>query len=183
MEIDGGGWLVFQYRHNGEVDFQRNWQEYKQGFGSLDNEFWLGNDFLNYFTTQFDHEVYIKGERFNGEITFSKYSEFKIDNEEEKYRIYVSGENGTPSLGEYNNMLFSTPDQDNDLRSSGACSEVKSGRGGFWFKSCGQFFPNAFYYSHEIVQLFHGMQWIPWFTAPSGSSGSVKGTEMLIRRK
>ena len=47
IEIDGGGWLVFQYRHNGEVDFERNWQEYKEGFGSLGKEFWLGNDLLH----------------------------------------------------------------------------------------------------------------------------------------
>jgi len=54
MEIEGGGWLVFQYRHNGEVNFQRNWKDYKQGLGSLDKEFWLGNDFLYDLTTQYD---------------------------------------------------------------------------------------------------------------------------------
>lgn len=33
---------VFQRRINGKVDFYRNWEAYKEGFGSLQNEFWLG---------------------------------------------------------------------------------------------------------------------------------------------
>ena len=33
MEIDGGSWIVFQKRFNGSVDFNKKWNEYKNGFG------------------------------------------------------------------------------------------------------------------------------------------------------
>ncbi|GFS14218.1 ficolin-2, partial [Elysia marginata] len=41
---DGGGWIIIQRRSTGNVDFYRTWDEYKNGFGSLDDDFWLGND-------------------------------------------------------------------------------------------------------------------------------------------
>ena len=34
---------VIQRRYNGEINFYRNWNDYKYGFGSVDNEIWLGN--------------------------------------------------------------------------------------------------------------------------------------------
>ena len=157
MDVDGGGWLVFQYRHNGTVDFLRNWEDYKHGFGSLESEFWLGNDLLHHLTTTSDHEAYIQGQRFSGEFRFAKYPTFEIGNEAQKYQLRISGSTGVVgSLN--NNALFSTLDNDND-NWTGDCSSYGTGTGGFWFTSCGGFQPNAYYYNTESVPADHGMLW------------------------
>ncbi|XP_033638437.1 microfibril-associated glycoprotein 4-like [Asterias rubens] len=44
------GWIVVQRRYSGSVNFNRSWIEYKKGFGSMDGEFWLGNEILHKLT-------------------------------------------------------------------------------------------------------------------------------------
>lgn len=39
---------VIQNRHNGSVDFDRGWQKYTDGFGSVLTEYWIGNNHFAY---------------------------------------------------------------------------------------------------------------------------------------
>ena len=46
----GGGWTVIQRRGGpspGQINFNRTWEEYARGFGDLNGEFWLGNEWIH----------------------------------------------------------------------------------------------------------------------------------------
>ena len=38
-----GGYTLIMKRFSGDLDFYRNWTEYKNGFGDVNKEFWLGS--------------------------------------------------------------------------------------------------------------------------------------------
>uniref|UniRef100_A0A670K3Z9 Fibrinogen C-terminal domain-containing protein n=1 Tax=Podarcis muralis TaxID=64176 RepID=A0A670K3Z9_PODMU len=65
MDTDGGGWLVFQKRLDGSVDFYRTWNDYKKGFGNQLSEFWLGNENIHLLTREgnpaFDLGIRVEG--------------------------------------------------------------------------------------------------------------------------
>ena len=95
MTTDGGGWTVFQRRLDGSVDFQLDWESYKNGFGDLRGEFWLGNDNLHCLTAAHDVMLRIDLEDFDGNISYAEYFTFKVADGVDKYRIALAGYNGT----------------------------------------------------------------------------------------
>ena len=97
MTTDGGGWTVFQRRLDGSVDFYRDWKAYKEGFGSLSGEFWLGNDNLHRLTNANDVMLRVDLEDFEGNITYAEYKTFKVADEADKYRLTLGEYSGIPS--------------------------------------------------------------------------------------
>ena len=41
-DMKRGGQTVIMRRETGSVDFYRNWTEFKNGFGDLNNDHWIG---------------------------------------------------------------------------------------------------------------------------------------------
>jgi len=57
-KTQGGGWTKILSRMDGSVDFYRNWNTYKNGFGDLDGEFFLGLDKIHALTAEFSQHLF-----------------------------------------------------------------------------------------------------------------------------
>ena len=96
---------VFQRRFNGSVDFYRDWNDYKNGFGSVDGEFWLGNDQIHSLTRNGSYVLRIDMENFNGETRFAEYTGFSIDDESTNYTLRLKTYLGWSNVGKYYSVL------------------------------------------------------------------------------
>ncbi|XP_058444403.1 microfibril-associated glycoprotein 4-like [Malaya genurostris] len=132
-----GGWTVFQYRYNGMVNFYRDWDEYRFGFGKMDGgEFWLGLERIHQLTYSAPHELLILLEDFEGNTTFARFESFEIAGETDLYKVMrIDGYSGTAgdSMSYTKNAYFSTYDEDNDTHEEN-CS-VKY-HGAWWYRNC-----------------------------------------------
>ena len=134
MKTDGGGWTVFHKRFDGFVGFYRDWDEYKNGFGDVRGEFWLGNEKIHQLT-EIPSQLRVEINTPSAGNRYAKYSNFTVTNEATNYTLFVgfySG-NATDKLSYHNGMAFSTQDRDND-KNGGNCAT--SYRGAWWYDSC-----------------------------------------------
>ncbi|XP_073456309.1 ficolin-1-B-like [Aquarana catesbeiana] len=175
MDTDEGGWIVFQRRYDGSVDFYRDWNSYKRGFGSRLNEFWLGNDNLHMLTSSGTWELRIDLYDFENTKHFAKYASFKILGEAEKYKLLLGAfteGNAGDSMIVHDNMPFST--KDNDFTATTCPIRFK---GGWWYNSCHQANLNGLYLLGHHESFADG---INWYTG-KGHNFSYKISEMKIR--
>ncbi|XP_050086613.1 angiopoietin-related protein 1-like [Anopheles aquasalis] len=77
----GGGWIVLQHRFDGSVDFNRNWDQYREGFGELDSEFWLGLEHIYQLTSTRKYEIVIEIIDFLGYSGYARYNAFQVGSE------------------------------------------------------------------------------------------------------
>ncbi|NXJ08515.1 ANGP4 protein, partial [Odontophorus gujanensis] len=203
MEMDGGGWTVIQLRTNGSVSFQRGWREYKQGFGDVAGEHWLGNEAVHLLTSREPYVLRVELQDWEGSQVYAHYGRFQLDSEQQLYRLSLQDYSGT--AGQQSSLAlqgtnFSTRDADND-NCLCKCAQMLSGGEqwasgwgphsvptpvppsllspiGWWFDACGLSNLNGIYYParHNIRKL-NGIRW-HYFQGPSYS---LKGTRMLIR--
>ncbi|XP_078534237.1 fibrinogen-like protein 1 [Lissotriton helveticus] len=188
---EGGGWTVLQRRSDGSQSFDRNWNDYKHGFGDYTSgrgEFWLGNDNLHFLTSQGDYTLRIDLADFEGQRRYAQYNSFRVGDEESSYQMTFgdySGTAGDSLAGSFNpemewwashkGMKFSTKDKDND-NYEGNCAEEENS--GWWFNRCHAVNLNGFYYNGPYTaKTDNGIVWYTWH----GWWYSLKSVTMKVR--
>ncbi|XP_058123189.1 fibroleukin-like [Anopheles ziemanni] len=91
----GDDWIIFQYRCNGEVEFSRDWADYREGFGNLDGEFWLGLEYLHKLTSAGKYQLLVEIKDHAGKYVYAKYDAFKVLGEMTEYALDVGRYSGT----------------------------------------------------------------------------------------
>ena len=106
QKTTGGGWTVFQKRLDGSVDFYRYWNDYKNGFGDLNGEFWLGLDKIYRLTEKKHNRLRVDLEDFTSSTAYAEYDIFEVTNETTKYKLSLGMYSGMV-LGMYLILMFS----------------------------------------------------------------------------
>ncbi|XP_061416099.1 fibrinogen gamma chain [Lethenteron reissneri] len=184
---NGNGWTVIQHRHDGSVNFTRDWVSYREGFGylapTLTTEFWLGNEKIHLLTGQQAYRLRIDLTDWENTYRYADYGHFKLTPESDEYRLfysmYLDGDAGnafdgfdfgddpqdkfyTTHLG----MLFSTPERDND-KYEGSCAEQDGS--GWWMNRChaghlnGKYYYGGKYRKADVEYPYDdGIIWATW---------------------
>ncbi|CAK8684837.1 unnamed protein product [Clavelina lepadiformis] len=71
------GWTVFQRRMDGSVDFRRDWNIYRSGFGQMDGEFWTGLEKIHRLTQSGECRLKIELWNFDDVYKYADY-EYKL---------------------------------------------------------------------------------------------------------
>ncbi|KAM3911196.1 ficolin-2-like [Leptodactylus fuscus] len=175
QQTDGGGWIVFQKRCNGSVDFFRDWNSYKTGFGNYLSEFWLGNENLHMLTSSGEWEMRIDLQATDNINHYAKYSSFNILGEDEKYKLLLGDfkeGNAGNSMDTHVGMPFSTKDKD-----STADKCVFRYNVGWWYNQCHSANLNRSYIRWAHKSDANGIKWV----TGKGYVYSYKATEMKMR--
>ncbi|VDI00557.1 Hypothetical predicted protein [Mytilus galloprovincialis] len=143
MTTDGGGWTVIQRRIDGTTNFDKTWNEYKEGFGDVEKEYWLGNKYLNILTSSGKYELRVDLVDTNNKKTYAVYKTFVVGDENSKFKLTIGDYTGTAGdrMNYNNGRSFTTKDRDNDSNSRNCASHYT--RGPWWHKSCSHVYLNA----------------------------------------
>ncbi|KAJ3594559.1 hypothetical protein NHX12_003866 [Muraenolepis orangiensis] len=176
--MDGGGWTVIQSRRDGSINFFRNWDSYKSGFGNIDGEYWLGLEGIYKLGRQGDYKLLVELEDWMGKKVYAQYSSFHLEPEAEGYRLRLGTYQGNAgdSLSSNNGKQFTTLDRDKDGY-AGNCAHFQ--KGGWWYNSCGQANLNGVWYTGGVYRSKYqdGIFWADY----GGGFYSMKAVRIMIR--
>ncbi|XP_059139197.1 fibrinogen C domain-containing protein 1-like [Physella acuta] len=168
-KTDGGGWILIMRRCVGEVNFARPWSDYRDGFGTYEGDFWQGLEQIHQLTYNGGWELRVDM-KFEGRDYYANYKSFKIDSEDNFYKLHVGDFSGNvgDDLSYQNGMNFSTTD------SSSATSCTMFYRGGWWYNYCHHTYLTGEWGSKSWAE---GIHW----DSLSTSDKNLDSAEMKIR--
>ncbi|XP_066272932.1 fibrinogen C domain-containing protein 1-like [Branchiostoma lanceolatum] len=177
MKTAEGGWTVLQRRFDGSVSFARSWTDYKNGFGRVTGEYWLGLNQIYRLSNQGHYKLRVDLEDWEGNKAYAIYSSFRVCEDSEDFMLKLGGYSGTAgdSLSMNNGRAFTTKDRDNDAM-EGNCAQ-RDGGGGWWYGSCSHSLLNGKYQRRGEAASWQGIVWWDW----KGAFYSLKSVSMKIR--
>lgn len=184
MTTEGGGWTVLMQRGDFSdkmFSFHKNWASYKNGFGDVEGEFWIGNDVIHLLSDEDENILRVNLEAFDGDALNLTYSSFTVADESNNYKLRLGVTVGTPSpasnsLRYHSNHPFSTFDKKNDNFEQNCAATYK---GGWWFNGCYfGFLTGEYFRPGEKRENWQGILWYDW-----KGNASLKGAQMKIRPK
>jgi len=179
MTTDGGGWTVLQQRGdngNPEDFFYRNWTVYEQGFGDPEKDYWVGLKYWNKITQAEDMQLLVVLEDFSLNKIEASYTNFKISDASDKYRLkFTAAETKYDSLSYHNGQQFSTGDADND---NCPCNCALGGKSAWWYVGCHASNLNGLYKEEEKSDSKDRttVSWYKW-----KKNESLKTTKLMVR--
>ncbi|XP_063447287.1 angiopoietin-related protein 7-like [Mytilus trossulus] len=176
MVTSGGGWIVIQRRQDGSENFYRGWDDYKNGFGNLTGEFWLGNEYIYKLTSEGGYQLRITLEDWNGDTAYATYKNFSLGNEDSSYKLTIGGYSGTAgdAMAYNNGMLFSTKEKRNTC--------ARQTVGAWWYGSCTYSNLNGEYLRGKTSSDKNHHRGVTWYYWKNRWNYSLKKSEMMIRK-
>ena len=173
VTTDGGNWIVFQHRSSAQVDFYRNWQNYTEGFGDINGNFWLGLDKVYQICKSTTCELRVDM-KFNGKDYYATYRQFSVSDNSTFFKLHVAGYEGNAGdvfSSRGNGRAFTTKDQEHDGCHVN-CADVYFG--GWWYDCCHGANLNGVWGNTNYGK---GLNWNPL----TGYHRSVTYVEMKVR--
>ncbi|XP_060078552.1 fibroleukin-like [Ylistrum balloti] len=168
VDTFGGPWTVIQRRFDGSVNFTRNWEDYKRGFGTPYGEYWLG-----------EHGRLHEG--WNGTMGYATYRRFIIGSEADNYQLTIGGFDGDvgDKFTQHSGHYFSTFDRDNDQNRNRHCAEF--GGGGWWYRNCYGANLNGVYLEDNGTDVRYSMNWEYFY--PERRQAPLRNCTLMVKRK
>ncbi|XP_061699858.1 uncharacterized protein zgc:194887 [Syngnathoides biaculeatus] len=143
-----GGWTIVQHiTVNSSVNFDRQWADYKRGFGDVTGDHWLGNEYLHQLSRGPPRfKLGVKLVDWDAVTKTGEYDPFLVEDESSAYRLRLGLFRGTAvdaltrDTDNYlhDNQKFTTKDRDNDNYFQN-CAELEFqgvAGGGWWYDAC-----------------------------------------------
>ncbi|XP_008107539.1 angiopoietin-related protein 3 [Anolis carolinensis] len=172
-------WTVIQNRSNGSQDFNQTWDDYINGFGNLDGEFWLGLHKMYSIVGHADYILRMELEDWRANKRYIEYT-LTMGGPETDYAVLlfrIAG-NIPYALPEQKELKFLTEDHGNNTERNISCPESESG--GWWYSGCEEtnlngkyIWPNS---KGRLEKRKRGLYWKP----QKGRPYLLKSTKLMI---
>ncbi|CAK8688165.1 unnamed protein product [Clavelina lepadiformis] len=170
------GWTTIQRRMNGEINFERGWDDYVRGFGNPSSEYWLGLENMYRLSRQITTATVLGMidiqspaigfdlEDWDGMNVFVQYTYFWLESKATNYLLNVRGLSRTFwnyfDTAPIYESEFSTPDKDNDDDNNAHCARDR--KSGWWFHSCFEANLNGAYPKYKQKMKWENILWRGW---------------------